>query len=99
MIIRTARALPLLAAGLLLGTPAHAGDAEHVRASQAWIRVLPGDLPEGVYVTLENTGDQPATLRSASSSRYGSVMLHKRSADGGVSRMAMVDNLVIPAHG
>ncbi len=99
MIIRTARALPLLAAGLLLGTAAHAGDAEHVRASQAWIRVLPGDLPAGAYVTLENTGDQPATLRSASSSRYGSVMLHKSSADGGVSRMAMVDSLVIPAHG
>lgn len=99
MIIRTARALPLLAAGLLLATAAHAGEAEHIRTSQAWIRVLPGDLPAGAYVTLENTGDQPATLRSASSTRYGSVMLHKSSSEGGVSRMAMVDSLVIPAHG
>lgn len=96
MIIRT---LSLLVAGLLLATSAHASEAEHVRASHAWIRILPGDLPAGAYVVLENTGDQPVTLRSASSSRYGSVMLHKSSSDGGMSRMAMVDSLVIPARG
>lgn len=93
------RTLPLLAAGLLLAMSAHASEAEHVRASQAWIRVLPGDLPAGAYVVLENTGDQTATLRSASSVRYGNVMLHKSSSEGGVSRMAMVESLVIPAHG
>jgi len=100
MIIRTiTRALPLLAAGLLLANPAHADEAGHIRASQAWIRILPGDLPAGAYVVLENTGDRPATLRSASSTRYGSVMLHKSSSEGGISRMAMVESLVIPAHG
>ena len=99
MIFRTARALPLLAAGLLLTTGVHATEAEHVRASQAWIRVLPGDLPAGGYVTLENTGDQPATLRSVSSSEYGNVMLHKSSTEGGVGRMAMVESLAISAHG
>jgi copper(I)-binding protein len=94
-----ARVLPLIAAGLLLTTGANATEAEHVHASQPWLRVLPGDLPAGAYVTLKNTGDQPATLRSARSASYGSVMLHKSSDEGGVSRMAMIETLVIPPHG
>jgi len=99
MIFRTARTLPALMIGLLLVAGAHASEAEHIRASQAWIRVLPGELPAGGYVTLENAGDQPVTLRGATSTSYASAMLHKSSADGGVSRMAMVDSLGIPAHG
>ncbi|WP_267223311.1 copper chaperone PCu(A)C [Dyella silvae] len=99
MSCRFANTLLLLAAGLLLTTGAYATEAEHIRASQAWLRVLPGDLPAGAYVTLENTGDQPASLRSARSTTYASVMLHKSSDEGGVSRMAMVETLVIPAHG
>jgi copper(I)-binding protein len=91
--------LPLLAAGLLLAGGVHATEAEHIRASGAWIRVLPGDLPAGAYVTLENTGDQAASLRGAHSARYGEAMLHQSSGAGGVNRMAMVDELVIPAHG
>lgn len=99
MSFRLANALPRFAAGLLLSAGLHATEAEHIRASQAWLRVLPGDLPAGAYVTLENTGDQPASLRSARSTSYASVMLHKSSSEGGVSRMAMVETLVIPAHG
>ena len=91
--------LPLLLAGLLLTTGAGATEAEHIRASSAWIRVLPGDLPAGAYVVLENTGDQAASLRGAHSSRYGEAMLHQSSGEGGVNRMAMVDELAIPAHG
>jgi copper(I)-binding protein len=91
--------LPLLLAGLLLTTSAGATEAEHIRASGAWIRVLPGDLPAGAYVVLENTGDQAASLRGARSARYGEAMLHQSSSAGGVNRMAMVDELAIPAHG
>jgi len=92
-------ALPLFALGLMFATAGHATEAEHIRASQAWIRVLPGDLPAGGYVTLENTGDQPASLHDAHSPSYGSTMLHQSSGEGGVSRMSMVDSLAIPAHG
>jgi copper(I)-binding protein len=99
MSLRTRVALPLLAAGLVFTVAAHATEAEHIRASQAWIRLLPGDLPAGAYVTLENTGDRAASLHGASTASYGSVMLHKSSAEGGVSRMSMVDELAIPAHG
>ena len=99
MSLRNARTLPLLLAGLLLAAGAHATEAEHVHASQGWIRILPGDLPAGGYVTLENTGDQPASLRGAHSASYASIDLHKSNSGGGMSRMAMVDSLAIPAHG
>ena len=94
-----ARTLPLLLAGMLLAGGACATQAEHIRVSQPWIRVLPGELPAGAYVTLENTGDQPASLRGASSTAYASVMLHKSSTEGGVGRMTSVGSLAIPAHG
>jgi copper(I)-binding protein len=88
----------LLLLGLLLVNAASATEAEHIRASQAWLRVLPGDLPAGAYVTLENSSDQPATLKSANSPAYTEVMLHHSSGNGGMSRMTMVDSLTIPAH-
>jgi len=88
-----------LLAGLLLSGAVHATAAEHVRASHAWIRVLPGNLPAGAYVTLENDGDQAVALSSASSKTYAQVMLHQSSTQGGMSRMTMVDSLTVPAHG
>lgn len=91
--------LSLLLAGLLLAGGAHATDAGHIRASHAWIRVLPGALPAGAYVTLENDGEQPVALRGASSTVYAEVMLHQSSREGGMSRMSMVDALNVPAHG
>jgi hypothetical protein len=91
--------LPLLLAGLLCAGAVHATEAEHVHASGAWIRVLPGNLPAGGYVTLRNDGDQPAALEGASSSDYASVMLHQSSTDTGMGRMRMVDRLDVPAHG
>lgn len=89
----------LLVAGWLISAGAQATQAEHVRASHAWIRLLPGSLPAGGYVTLENDANQPATLSHASSAAYASVMLHHSSTAGGMSRMTMVDTLVVPEHG
>lgn len=93
------KALMFLAAGLLLSTGAQASQADAVRASHAWLRVLPGDLPAGAYVTLENKSDQPAALTGASSRAYAEVALHQSSSEGGMSRMAMVDSVTVPAHG
>jgi copper(I)-binding protein len=95
--MKHARLLALLA-GLALATGAHAGAADQVRATHAWIRVLPGTLPAGGYVTLENRGDQPVALTGARSAAYAEVMLHHSSTQGGMSRMAMVESLPIPAH-
>jgi periplasmic copper chaperone A len=91
--------LSILLAGLLLTGAAHASAADHVHASRAWIRVLPGDLPAGAYVTLRNDGDQAVALSGATSTVYADVMLHRSSTAGGMSRMAMVDALSVPAHG
>lgn len=91
--------LSLLLAGLLCAGAAHAGEVAGVHATEAWIRVLPGALPAGGYVTLRNDGDQPAVLTGASSPAYGSVMLHQSSTETGMGRMRMVDRLEVPAHG
>ena len=89
----------LLLTGLLCAGAASAGDAAQVAASHGWIRVMPGALPAGGYVVLENRGDHPVALRSASSPAYAEVMLHKSSTDTGMGRMESVDTLPIPAHG
>lgn len=91
--------LSLLLGGLLFAGASHATAADHVHASHAWIRVLPGGLPAGGYVTLQNDGDQPVALSGASSTRYADVMLHHSSVEGGMSRMTMVDTVTVPAHG
>lgn len=98
MNLRAAR-LPLLICGLLIATAASASDADQVKASQAWIRVMPGSLPSGGYAVLENRGEQTVNLRGARSETYGEVMLHKSSTEGGMGRMEKVDSLPIPAHG
>lgn len=95
----TVRSLGLLLAGLLAAGAAHADQASQVHADAPWLRVLPAGLPAGGYVTLRNDGDAAATLTHASSARYGEVMLHQSTTDGGMGRMKMVDRLVIPAHG
>ena len=85
--------------GLLAVTSAYAGAADQVSASHAWIRILPGDLPAGGFVTLKNSGDETVSLSGASSAAYAHVMLHHSSTAGSVSRMSMVQSLAIPAHG
>ena len=86
--------------GLLLTGTLHATQAEHVRATHAWLRVLPGELPAGAYVTLENSGDQSAALKGASSDAYADVMLHQSSSgESGMSRMTMAASVTVPAHG
>jgi copper(I)-binding protein len=47
----------------------------------------------------KNRGDQPVALTGARSAAYAEVMLHHSSTQGGMSRMAMVESLPIPAHG
>jgi periplasmic copper chaperone A len=90
----------VLSMGMLLAAgTAVAGDADAVTISNAWIRVLPGDLPAGAFADFSNGSDHPVALAGASSVRYGKAMLHRSSTEGGMGRMEMVDRLDIPAHG
>ena len=87
------------AVALASALPVHAKDSAAVRVSGAWIRVLPGSLPNAGYAVLHNDSNQVVALVSADSPAYGRVMLHKSVETGGVSRMLPVKQLAIPAHG
>lgn len=82
-----------------MAVPVQSTPSSNVQASQAWIRVLPGALPAGGYVTLTNPGDEDRIVVAASSSAYAMVMLHQSMLSSGSSRMRMVKQLRIPAHG
>lgn len=92
--------LLLLTAGLLPTSRLQAAQADHVTASHAWIRLLPGNLPASGYVTLRNSGATAATLVAAHTDTYASAMIHQSVQEvDGTSRMTMVEHLTIPAHG
>ena len=64
----------------------------------AWIRLLPGTVPGGGYLTLVNPSDFPRNLTGASSDDYGSVSLHQSVRQGDVSSMHPVDAIVVKPH-
>jgi copper(I)-binding protein len=81
----TLRALLIMSAFVLSATAAPA-----ITVTDAWMRALPGGLPAGGYFTLHNPTSRTLTLRSASSSACGMLMLHKSETMGG---MASMDNV------
>lgn len=94
------RGMLLLLLMTLLPLNARAAQADQIKASHAWIRLLPANLPAGGYLMLDNQGASAATLVSAQSTTYASVMLHQSTTDQtGNNSMHMLDRLVIPAHG
>ncbi|WP_413623937.1 copper chaperone PCu(A)C [Luteibacter sp. Lutesp34] len=90
-----------LALALLLsaGGAAYATDKPAVEAKNGWVRVLPGNLPAGGYLTFENRSDRALSIVGAESPQYGDAMIHRSSTDGGMGRMEMVDSVPLPAKG
>jgi len=66
----------------------------------AWIRHLPGDLPDAGYFTLHNAARAPARLVGARSPAFGRVMVHRsvRRPDGR-TRMLPVARIDVHAGG
>jgi len=89
----------LVAAMLLVAGVVHAADAPTVKASDGWLRVLPGNLPAGGYVSFENVSDRAVSIVGASSADYADAMVHRSSTDGGMGRMEMVDSVPLPPKG
>ncbi|HEY4092474.1 MAG TPA: copper chaperone PCu(A)C [Luteibacter sp.] len=89
----------LFLASLLSVGAAHAAETSSVKASGAWIRVLPGSLPAGGYLTLENSSDKGVAITGAASADYADAMIHKSSTETGMGRMEMVDKVPVPAKG
>ena len=80
-------ALPSLAACARDG-----GDASCApRVRNGWVRLVPGGMPmHAGFGRIENACAAPATIVSASSPSYGSVMLHESRIVGGVNQMRML---------
>ncbi|KJV30890.1 copper chaperone PCu(A)C [Luteibacter yeojuensis] len=89
----------LFLAALLATGAAHAAEPTAIKARGAWIRVLPGGLPAGGYVTLQNTSAEGLAITGAESADYGDAMIHKSSTETGMGRMEMVDKVAVPANG
>ena len=78
------------------GTPAFPAG---VTVSNGWFRSLPAQLPAAGYFELRNTGKATTALTGAHSPACGMLMLHKSSETGGMSSMADVASVEIPAGG
>lgn len=62
------------------------------------IRLLPGERPLAGYFTIHNAGDHGLRLVSASSERFGRIMIHASSRSNGQSRMTeQAEGVVIAA--
>ena len=89
-------ALFAIAGGMYGGAATPASPPLEVR--DAWIRLLPGNLPGGGYLTLVNPGDLARNLTGASSDDYGSVSLHQSVRQGDVSSMHPVEVITVKPH-
>jgi periplasmic copper chaperone A len=79
--------------------PAVQAAGTSITAQNAWVRWLPGNLPAGGYVTLNNAGDQNVDVVDVTSDDYGSAMMHQTVSNGSTQKMMMVDKVTVPAHG
>jgi periplasmic copper chaperone A len=68
-------------------------------AEQAWIRLLPGELPLAGYLVLQNPGDRALTLTGAHSPVFGQIELHESRSESGVARMRRLERVAIPPGG
>lgn len=66
--------------------------------SDAWIRLLPGDLPAAGYFVLDNDSDRAATLVGASAPSFERVEVHQSVERQGVQTMIHMDAVGIRPH-
>ncbi len=68
------------------------------QVTQAWIRLLPGDLPLAGYMTLRNPESQSHTLVAVSSPQFKRIEIHRSLAQSGMARMQALPRLELKAH-
>jgi len=71
--------------------------ASNVSVENCWVRLLPAPTPSGGYFVVKNEGDEAIVLLAAATKAFDEVMLHQTTHSDGMSRMAMVDAIEIPA--
>ncbi|HEX5313973.1 MAG TPA: copper chaperone PCu(A)C, partial [Gammaproteobacteria bacterium] len=80
----------------LLPMPAFAA-APPITVHDAWIRLLPADLPLAGYFTLHNAAPQTIELLAVTSPAFTRIELHRSSESGGMEHMAAVARIAIPS--
>lgn len=84
----------ILALTLVLAAPA---SAQTFNITDAWFRALPGKLPAGGYFNVHNATRGDLAILGAQSEGCSTVMVHRSSNAGGMSRMEMVDKVDVRA--
>jgi copper(I)-binding protein len=74
-----------------------AAQAAPLDVTNAWFRSLPGTA--GGYFTLQNNSGREVVITGASSDACGMLMLHQSSSKGGMSGMAMMEQVKVPVGG
>ena len=82
---------------LFFATCAHASD---LKVMDPWVPFAPpAAKTHAAFVKIQNHGDTPKRLISASSESYKMVHVHQSEEKDGVATMSMVEQIQIPAGG
>jgi periplasmic copper chaperone A len=100
LVSRTAAAC--VGAAILLCSQVYAQTVklDSVSVSDAYTRATaPGQQVAGGFMKIQNKGNAPDQLLSASSPAAGEVQLHEMAMDGNVMKMRQVKDIAVPAGG
>ena len=79
---------------------AQAPKVDAVSVSDAYTRAtVPGQKVAGGFLKIQNKGNTPDQLISASSPSAGEVQLHEMAMEGNVMKMRQVKDIAVPANG
>lgn len=85
---------------VVAGLVACAPSAPRIAVKDAVVVVPAGDAPTALYLTIENDGGGPDTLRSITTERARAVSLHtQRVGTGAMTHMVAMPALAVPEHG
>jgi len=95
-------AIVCFGATMMLGSQvyAQAVKVDAVSISDAYTRAtVPGQKVAGGFLKIQNNGNTPDQLISASSPSAGDVQLHEMAMEGNVMKMRQVKDIAVPANG
>jgi len=91
-----------MSVSLMLSSTVHAQavKVDAVSISDAYTRAtVSGQKVAGGFLKIQNKGNAPDQLISASSPSAGDVQLHEMAMEGNVMKMRQVKDIVVPANG
>lgn len=89
----------VVTAALAIGTAPAFAASSGLSIKNGWIRTIIPSRPAAGYFTLSNGNDKQQVLVGADSPACGMLMLHQSQQKSGIEHMAMIESVVVPAHG